>query len=93
LQNYLEPWTALLQDRGYLPEEARAAALTVLPDILRYDTTRPAAYPNGRLLTDDVFSARMAFLTHGQVASQPIGPHDDLLPEFPFLGLPRPLPL
>jgi hypothetical protein len=93
VQNYLDLWTALLQDHGYPPQEATAAALTVLPDILRYDTTRPAAYPNGRLLTDDVFSARMAFLTHGQATAQPIGPHDDLVPEFLFLGPPNPLPL
>jgi hypothetical protein len=30
----------------------------VLPDILRYDRARPAGYPNGRLLTDNVFDAR-----------------------------------
>lgn len=93
VQNYLEPWTALLQDHGYPPEEATSAALTLLPDILTYDTTRPATYPNGRVLTDDVFSARMAFLTHGQATSQPIGSHHDLLAEFPFLGPPNALPL
>ena len=43
---------------GYPPEEARTAALTVLPDILRYDRTKPAAYPNGRVPTDDVYSMR-----------------------------------
>jgi hypothetical protein len=93
VQNYLKPWTALLQGQGYKPEEAAAAALTVLPDILRYDATRPATYPNGRLLTDDVFSARMTFLSHGRASPQGIGPHDDLLAEFPFLGRPNPLPL
>ena len=35
--NYLQPWSKLLRDNGYPPDEARAAALTVLPDILRYD--------------------------------------------------------
>lgn len=93
VQNYLEPWTALLLDHGYPPEEATSAALTLLPDVLTYDTTRPATYPNGRILTDDVFSARMALLTHGQATSQPIGPHHDLLAAFPFLGPPNALPL
>ena len=79
----------LLQGHGYSPDEATAAVLTVLPDILKYDTTRPASYPNGRSLTDDVFSARMAFLTHGEVTSDGLKPHDDLLALFPFLGLPN----
>ena len=35
----------------------------MLPDFLRYDRAQPATCPNGRILTDDVFSARMAFLT------------------------------
>jgi hypothetical protein len=51
--NYLEPWSAILQNAGgYTPEQARAAALQVLPDILHYDRTQPATYPNGRVLTD-----------------------------------------
>jgi hypothetical protein len=71
VQNYLDAWTALLRDHGCPPNDAGAAALTMLPDILRFDTTRPAAYPNGRLLTDDVLSARMAFLTRGQARPTP----------------------
>jgi hypothetical protein len=92
VKNYLKAWSEILQDHGYPPDEATAAVLTVLPDILRYDSTRPAAYPNGRLLTDDPFSAAMAFLTHGQVTSSGLRPHDDLLAQFPFLGLPNSLP-
>src|SRR5207253_5963280 len=34
---------------GYSPEDAKRVAGTLLPDILPYDPTRPAAYPdNGR---------------------------------------------
>ena len=89
VENYLKPLSELLEGHGYSPDEARAAVLTVLPDILKYDTTRPASYPNGRSLTDDVFSARMAFLTHGAVTSDGLKPHDGLLALFPFLGLPN----
>lgn len=89
---YLKPWSEMLQDHGYAPDEATAAVLTVLPDILRYDSTRPAAYPNGRLLTDDPFSAAVAFLTHGKCTSSGLRPHDDLLAQFPFVGLPNSLP-
>jgi hypothetical protein len=61
----------------------------VLPDILRYDRDRPAAYPNGRTLTDDVLDARLAMLTNGRVTGDHIGPHADLLAEFPYLGDPH----
>ena len=89
---YLKPWSEILQDHGYAPDEAASAVLTVLPDILEYDSTQPAAYPNGRLLTDDPFSAAIAFLTHGKCTSSGLRPHDDLLAQFPFLGLPNSLP-
>jgi len=88
--NYLGPWSKILENGGYPPDEARTAALTVLPDILRYDRTKPATYPNGRILTDDVYSMRFAWLTHGKVGPTGLKPHDDLLNEFPYLGLPNP---
>jgi Domain of unknown function (DUF4331) len=87
--NYLEPWSKLLEDNGYPRDEARAAALTVLPDILTYNRAQPATYPNGRLLTDDVYSNRFAWLTHGQVGSDGLQPHDDLTAQFPYLGPPN----
>ena len=75
---------------GYTPEEAKQVAATLLPDILRYDPTLPVAYPgNGRLLTDDVADEFMVVLTNGKVSEDMVGPHDDLLPEFPFLGPPH----
>jgi hypothetical protein len=89
--NYLEPWSAILQNAGgYSPEAARTAALQVLPDILHYDRTRPATYPNGRIPTDDVYSLRFAWLTNGKVSPSGLKPHDDLLTHFPYLGPPRP---
>ncbi len=73
--NYLRPWSKLLEENGHTPDEAAAAARIVLPDILRYDRARPAAYPNGRAVTDDVFSARFAWLTNGKVSSDGLKPH------------------
>ncbi|MFJ5922600.1 DUF4331 family protein [Kitasatospora sp. NPDC092948] len=88
---YREPWSAVLQHfGGYHPQAAEQALRVVLPDILRYDRGRPAAYPNGRTLTDDVTSARLAMLTGGKVPTDHIGPHTDLLPHFPYLGAPHP---
>jgi hypothetical protein len=87
--NYLQPWSRLLEANGYPPDEATAAARIVLPDILRYDRARPAAYPNGRALADDVFSARFAWLTNGKKSPDGLQPHDDLSAEFPYLGPPN----
>ncbi|HEY6681969.1 MAG TPA: hypothetical protein VI030_03290 [Propionibacteriaceae bacterium] len=49
---------------------------------------KPAGYPNGRTLTDDVFN-RLAFVAHGQVLGDRTGPHSDLLEEFPYRGHPH----
>ena len=91
--NYLGPWSKILENAGgYSPEAARAAALQVLPDILHYDRTKPATYPNGRILTDDVYSARFGWLTNGKVPPTGLKPHDDLQAHFPYLGPPNPNP-
>jgi hypothetical protein len=92
--NYLEIWSQFLQDNGGYPaEEARRAALVVLPDILRYDRNRPVAYPNGRSLTGDAFSARFAWMSNGRIPAQGLKPHDDLLAGFPYLGVPNVYPV
>jgi hypothetical protein len=88
--NYLGPWSKILENGGYTPEAARAAALQVLPDILRYDRTQPATYPNGRIPTDDVYSARFAWLSNGKIPPAGLKPHDDLQAQFPYLGPPNP---
>jgi hypothetical protein len=89
--NYLGPWSAILENAGgYSPEAAKAAALLVLPDILHYDRTKPATYPNGRVLTDDVYSLRFAWLTNGKVPPSGLKPHEDLLANFPYVGPPNP---
>ncbi len=91
--NYLELWSKFLEDNGgYSPDEARAAALVVLPDVLRYDRSRPAAYPNGRALADPTFDARFAWMSNGKIASQGLKPHDDMLAQFPYLGVPNRYP-
>ncbi|MFL6708929.1 MAG: DUF4331 family protein [Massilia sp.] len=75
---------------GYTPDEAKQAAAKLLPDILIYDPSRPAAFPtNGRALADDVSDRFLAILTNGKVMGDNVGPHNDLLDEFPYLGPPH----
>src|SRR5262249_3980884 len=75
---------------GYTPDEAREMAGTLLPEILPYDPTCAASFPtNGRTLTDDAGDVFVAALTNGKVTEDKVGPHRDLLPEFPYLGPPH----
>jgi hypothetical protein len=75
---------------GYSLEEARRVAVSLLPDILRFDPARAAAYPaNGRTLTDRVLDGFLSLLTNGKVTTTGLAPHGDLLAEFPFLGPPH----
>ena len=81
---------ALEHTGGYSPAEAKRVAGTLLPDVLPYDPTRPAYFPdNGRTLTDDAFDVFIRILTNGRVAEDKVGPHSDLLLEFPYVGPPR----
>lgn len=81
---------ALEHTGGYAPEQAKQVAAKLLPDILIYDPKRPASFPgNGRTLTDDVSDLFLAILTNGKVTEDKVGPHDDLLDEFPYVGPPH----
>ncbi|MGB0970121.1 MAG: DUF4331 family protein [Mycobacterium sp.] len=76
---------------GYSRKEAIAAieAQATLPDVLTYDPSRPAKYPNGRTLTDDAVDYLVAFLNKRPSPLSDLTPHTDVLPEFPYLGLPH----
>ncbi len=65
---------------GIEPDEAERVAKTLLPDVMPYDPTRPASFPekkkkkkkkkkkNGRSLTDDAADAFMVVLTNGTIS-------------------------
>ena len=75
---------------GYTPEGAKGIARKLLPDTLSYNPGRPASYPhNGRTLIDDVVDPFLILLTNGKVTGDKVGPHSDLLGEFPYLGPPH----
>ena len=81
---------ALEHTGGYTTKEAERVARTMLPEVLPYDPTRPASFPdNGRRLTDDAVDAFLSMLTNGKVTGDKVGPHDDLLADFPYLGPPH----
>jgi hypothetical protein len=77
---------------NYTREEAIAAidAHALLPDMLNFDPTKPAQYPNGRVFTDDVINHRLSFLSKGDIPPDGLKAHTDTLREFPYLGTPHP---
>ena len=90
---WLEMFIHLMGHTGnYTREEAIAAidAHALLPDMLNFDPTRPARYPNGRVFTDDVINARLSLLSKGDIPPDGLKPHTDTLREFPYLGTPHP---
>ena len=92
-----ERWTDLFlhllgHTGGYPRDEAIAAidAEGLLPDVLTFDPSNPARYPNGRVFSDDVINHRLLFLSRGDVPPPGLSPHGDPLEEFPYLGNPHP---
>lgn len=79
----------LVQRSGYSEEEAKGIVEQILPDLLHYDHSQPAGFPNGRKLEDDVIDGAVALFSRGQITSDKTGPHTDYLAEFPYLGPPN----
>ena len=74
----------------YTDEEARGLAAVLLPDVVTYNTSTPASGPlNGRALADDVIDIELSIVTKGIVTSDGVGPHNDYLSTFPYLGWPN----
>jgi hypothetical protein len=86
---FLESVALTLQQYGRDAEEAARVAEMLLPDVLTYDYTNASPYPNGRGLTDDEPDFALALLTNGQHPTDFVGPHTDLLPDFPYCGPPH----
>src|SRR5437016_8667949 len=74
---------------GYAPQVAKSVARKLLPDILRYDPREAVRYPhNGRTLTDDVVDHLFSIYENTTITDR-VGPHQNLLPEFPYVGPPH----
>jgi len=74
---------------GDAMDQADAVARSLLPDVLPFDPSQPAGYPNGRQLADDIIDHQLALFTAGRVTSDGAAAHLDLLPQFPYLGEPH----
>ncbi len=86
---FLRSFELTLEAFGHPPAEAETIAKILLPDILTYDYSSSAGFLNGRKLTDDVIDAELTLVSNGKVTTDMVGPHTDLLPNFPFMGNPH----
>src|SRR5438552_18210294 len=81
---------ALEHTGGYTSAEGKSVAATLLPEILPYESSRPAPLPDKvRTLADQSFDFFIRVLTNGRVTGDSVGPHGDLLREFPYVGPPH----
>jgi hypothetical protein len=90
---WIDQFVHLMGHTGnYTRDEAIAAidADGLLPDMLSFNASKPAKYPNGRVFTDDVIDHRLAFLSKGDIPPSGLKPHADVLTVFPYLGTPHP---
>ena len=88
-ERFFSQYLAMFEAFGYSEAEATTLALEWLPDILPYDYTSAAGYPNGRQLVDDIADNLGAIITQGKMKGDLVGPHTDYLAEFPYLGIPH----
>lgn len=76
------------------------AGPVIIPDTIKYDPTKPTAYPNGRALTDPVVDITLAAVLLKLGPNQPLSTFADIplnppandvpfLDEFPFLAPPH----
>jgi hypothetical protein len=86
---FLDKFAHVFEHAGYPSDQATALAGDLLPDLLTYDSSSAAGYPNGRKLTDDVINMGIALLTNGAVPHDGLRPHADLRSDFPYLGSPH----
>ena len=91
-QRWLEQFIHLMGHTGNYTREEAIAEIDregTLPDVLTFDPSKPATYPNGRVFTDDVINYRLAFLTKNECPPTGLKPHTDILNEFPYIGMPH----
>ncbi len=88
-EQFFSQYVAMFKGFGYTEAEATTLTLEWLPDILPYNYTSAAGYPNGRQLTDDIVDNAVDIMTRGKMRDDLVGPHTDYLAEFPYLGAPH----
>lgn len=88
-EQFTAQYVAMFKAFGYSDTEAIELTWQWLPDILPYNYTSPAGYPNGRQLGDDVVDNVVKIMTRGKMKDDLVTAHTNYLVEFPYLGIPH----
>ena len=91
-KRWIDQFVHLMGHTGNYTREEAIAAIDkegTLPDVMTFNPSKPAKYPNGRVFTDDVIDYRLAFLTKDECPPSGLKPHSDTLKEFPYIGTPH----
>jgi hypothetical protein len=74
---------------GFGAADPNGLAHFLLPDILTYDTSSAAGFPNGRQLSDDVIDTELNLITNGGLTGDCVGSDSTFSSAFPYLGSPN----
>lgn len=69
---------------------ANALADFLLPDILTFNTSSSAGFPNGRRLADDVIDIELNLISNGAITTDCVANDSTFSSTFPYLGAPNP---
>jgi uncharacterized protein DUF4331 len=81
------PFLAGEQNAAYLAAEPADDARFV--PVFAHALEHAGRYTPGRTLTEDVVDFFLPLLTNGKVTQDKVGPHKDLLAQFPYVGAPH----
>ena len=91
-KRWIDQFVHLMGHTGNYTRDEAIAAIDkegTLPDVMTFNPSKPAKYPNGRTFLDDVIDYRLAFLTKNECPPSGLKPHSDTLKEFPYIGTPH----
>jgi Domain of unknown function (DUF4331) len=89
-RDYRAQFITVLEALGNDATRAGQLADFLLPDVLTYDTSQPAGFPNGRRLQDDVIDIELGLLTNGAVTTDCVANDSTFRSSFPYLGTANP---
>jgi len=76
---------------GLSLDQSNAIANQFLPDVMRFNTTSTAGFPNGRRLRDDVIDIELNLLSAGAITTDRVPSDSYFRRSFPFLGPANPI--
>lgn len=87
-RDFADEIVASLENFGTSEENIAILADVAIPDMLEFDTTQPAEFPNGRALEDDVIDTLLTLILNGPMGDGVDSNDREFLDTFPYLAPP-----